>query len=63
MLRSTQHWDVKPCRGRQRKIWSRLVDNLVDKAEWLDEIEKGDCSLKAMVEESLGDRESNCRRS
>ena len=29
----------------------------VDKAEWLDEIEKGDISLKAMVEESIGERE------
>ena len=50
---------------RQRKVWSRLVDNLfgsldLDKAEWLDEIEKGDSSLKAflaMVEESIGERE------
>ena len=56
-------WDAKPRRGRQRKVWSRLVDNLFgsDKAEWLDEIEKGDSSLKvflAMVEESIGERES-----
>ena len=32
----------------------------LDKAEWLDEIEKGDSSLKAflaMVEESIGERE------
>ena len=29
-----------------------------DKAEWLDEIEKEDSSLKAMVEESIGERES-----
>ena len=61
----SQDWDAKPCRGRQRKVWSRLVDNLfgsldLDKAEWLDEIEKGDSSLKAflaMVEESIGERE------
>ena len=58
----SQDWDAKPRRGRQ---WSRLVDNLfgsldLDKAEWLDEIEKGDSSLKAflaMVEESIGERE------
>ena len=24
----SQDWDAKPCRGRQRKVWSRLVDNL-----------------------------------
>ena len=60
-----QDWDAKPRKGRQRKVWSRLVDNLfgsldLDKAEWLDEIEKGDSSLKAflaMVEESIGERE------
>ena len=61
----SQDWDAKPRRGRQRKVWSRLVPNLfgsldLDKAEWLDEIEKGDSSLKAflaMVEESIGERE------
>ena len=60
-----QDWDAKPRKGRQRKVWSRLVDNLfgsldLDKAEWLDEIEKVDSSLKAflaMVEESIGERE------
>ena len=43
----SQHWDAKPRRGRQRKVWSRLVDNLfdLDKAECLDEIEKGDVVL------------------
>ena len=55
----SQDWDAKPRRGRQRKVWSRLVDNLfgsldLDKAEWLDEIEKGD---NAMVEESISERE------
>ena len=54
----SQDWDAKPRRGRQ----SRLVDNLfgsldLDKAEWLDEIEKGDSSFLAMVEESIGERE------
>ena len=43
----SQDWDAKPRRGKQRKVWSRLVDNIfgsldLDKAEWLDEIEKGD---------------------
>ena len=58
----SQDWDAKPRRGRQRKVWSRLVDNLfgsldLDKAGWLNEIEKGDSSLKAMVKESIGERE------
>ena len=43
----SQDWDAKPRRGRQRKVWSRLVDNLLDKAEWLDEIEKGDSEFLA----------------
>ena len=40
----SQDWDAKPRRGRQRKVWSRLVDNLFGSLdlEWLDEIEKGD---------------------
>ena len=55
-------WDAKPRRGRQRKVWSRLVDNLfgsldLDKAEWLDEIEKREKAFLAMVEESIGERE------
>ena len=32
----SQDWNAKPRRGRQRKVWSRLVDNLfgsLDKAE------------------------------
>ena len=29
----------------------------MDKAEWLDEIEKGDSAFLAMVEESIGERE------
>ncbi len=52
----SQDWDAKPRRGRQRKVWSRLVDNL-DKAEWLDEIEKGVRAFLAMVEEGIGEKE------
>ena len=29
----------------------------VDKAEWLEDVEKGDSSLKTMVEESINERE------
>ena len=50
----TQDWDAKPCRERQRKVWSRLVDDLfvaldVDKAEWLEDVEKEDSSLKFLA--------------
>ena len=44
-----QEWNVKPRRGRQRKFWCKVVDNLfsslgLDKAEWLEDIRKGSCS-------------------
>ena len=60
-----QVWDIKPRRGRQRKVWKRLVDDLfvalkLDKSECVEDIEKGDSSLKAflaLVEESISERE------
>ena len=55
----SQDWDAKPCRGRQRKVleYDNIFGSLdLDKAEWLDEIEKGDSSFLAMVEESIGER-------
>ena len=35
-----QEWNIKPRRGRQRKVWSRMVDDLfksldIDKGKWL----------------------------
>ena len=35
-----QEWNIKPHRGRQREVWSRMVDDLFksDKGEWLDDI-------------------------
>ena len=62
-----QIWNIKPRRGRQRKSWSRVVDDLfsslglVDKAEWVEDIQKGECSLKgflSVVGESIDERES-----
>ena len=61
----SQDWVAKPRRSRRRKVWSRLVDDLfvawdIDKAEWLENVGKGDSFLKAliaMVEESIGERE------
>ena len=40
-----QVWEVKPHRGRQRKIWGKGVDEIfealwLDKEELLDDIEK-----------------------
>ena len=61
-----QVWNIKPRRGRQRKSWSRVVDDLfssldLDKAEWVEGIQKGECSLKgflSVVGESIDERES-----
>ena len=49
-----QEWNVKPRRGRQRKYWCKVVDNLysslgLDKAEWLEDIRKGSCSRASWV--------------
>ena len=61
-----QIWNIKPRRGRQRKSWSRVVDDLfssldLDKAEWVEDIQKRKCSLKgflSVVGESIDERES-----
>ena len=47
-------WNHEPRRGRQRKYWCKVVDNLfsslgLDKAEWLEDIRKGSCSLKSFL--------------
>ena len=43
----SQEWNIKPCRGRQRKTWGRVVDDLfvalgIDKGECLKEVEGRD---------------------
>ena len=61
-----QIWNIKSRRGRQRKSWSRVVDDLfssldLDKAEWVEGIQKGECSLKgflSVVGESIDEGES-----
>ena len=61
-----QEWNIKPRRGRQRKVWSRMVDDLfksldIDKSEWLEDIKHGDrssASFMACVEECISERES-----
>ncbi len=42
----SQEWNIKPRRGRQRKTWGRVVDDLfialgIDKGEYLHELEGG----------------------
>ena len=42
----SQDWNIKPHRGRQRKVWSRIINDLfvsleLDKAEWLKDIMDG----------------------
>ena len=49
-----QEWNIKPHRGRQRKVWSRMVDDLfkfldIDKGEWLHGIERGDSSTASFL--------------
>ena len=61
-----QKWNIKPRRGRQRKVWSRMVDDLfksldIDKSKWLEDIKHGDsssASFMASVEECISERES-----
>ena len=41
----SQEWNVRPRRGRQRKTWSKVIDDIFlslgqDKCEWLEDIEK-----------------------
>ena len=61
-----QEWNIKSCRGRQRKVWSRMVDDIlksldIDKGEWLEDIKHGSSSsapFMACVEECISERES-----
>ena len=58
-------WDIKPRRGRQRKMWSRIVEELLmalelDREEWLERIKNSDCTKKeflCLVSESIRDRD------
>ena len=64
----SQEWNVKPRRGRQRKTWGKVIDDIflslgLDKCEWLEDIEREDSSLAAFmscVEECISERE--CRK-
>ena len=42
-----EEWNIKSHRGRWRKVWSRMVDDLfksldIDKGEWLEDIKHDD---------------------
>ena len=59
----SRDWNIKSHRGRQRKVWSRIIDALfvsleLDKAEWLIDIMDGSSSLKvfALAGESISER-------
>ena len=50
----SQDWNVKPHRGRQRKVWSRIIDDLfvsleIDKAECLKDILDGSSFIKVFL--------------
>ena len=42
---------MKPRRGRQRKYWCKVVDNLFSSLgpEWREDIRKRSCSLKSFL--------------
>ena len=49
-----QEWNIKSHRGRQRKVWRRMVDDLfksldIDKSEWLEDIKHGDSSSASFM--------------
>ena len=64
----SQEWNVKPRKGRQRKSWGKVIDDIflslgLDKCEWLEDIEREDSSLATFmscVEECISERE--CRK-
>ena len=61
----SQEWNVKPRRGRQRKMWDRVVDDIFtslgsNKDEWLEVIKKEESSLAsfmACIDECIRERE------
>ena len=58
-LQSCQCLEIDTQRSRQRKCWSRVVNDLfsalgLDKAEWLQDIQTGECSVKGFFVYSRG---------
>ena len=64
----SQEWNIKQRRGKQRKTWGKVIDDLfvslgLDIAEWLEDIQRGESSLAsylACIEECISKRE--CRK-
>ena len=62
-----QEWNVKPRRGRQRKMWDRVVEDIfkslgINKCEWLEAIEKEEGSLASFmscVVDSIRERDNS----
>ena len=59
----SQNWNIKPHRGRQRKVWSRIINDLfvsleLDKAEWLKDGSRPLKAFLALAGESINERES-----
>ena len=60
-----QRWNIKPRRGRQRKMWGRIIEDIfeslgIDKEEWSESIKNETSSKKsflACVQESIQERE------
>ena len=45
-----EEWIIKPCPGRQRKVWKRVVDDILeslehDNGEWVETISKVETSI------------------
>ena len=63
-----QKWNIKARRGRQRKTWGRVVDDLfasldINKDDWIEDTERGMTSMasfSACVEDCISERE--CRK-
>ena len=47
----SREWETKPCRGRQRKAWGRVlfVSLGLDKHEWVEDIKRGESSLASFL--------------
>ena len=46
-----EEWNIKPRPSGQRKVWKKLVDDIfesfkLDKSEWVENISKGESSIK-----------------
>ena len=60
-----QRWNIKPRRGRQRKMWGRIVEDIfeslgIDKEEWSESIKNETSSKKsfvACIQDSIQERE------